>query len=156
MIRVDDVRQYLSNFEELKNEIQQLQQDIDTYKNMEIDIVMNSIISDMPKSNNISTITSRVEYIAIKRADYIQVLERQLHDKIRIVQAINSVLSTITKLDRYIIHRRYFDIKIGQRTPSMEKIAEEMQTTTKTIWTSENKVLVGIIKAYYGQKNKPC
>ncbi|MGE5437504.1 MAG: hypothetical protein ACM3O3_09785 [Syntrophothermus sp.] len=70
------IRYLLHNFDGLPEQIKQLQEDIITYKNMEIDYVMNQAISDIPHPRG--TITKKVEICSIKRADHILNLEKEL------------------------------------------------------------------------------
>ena len=146
MLTIKDVRQYLQSFDSLKSEIQQITETINIYKNMEIDVIITQVITDMPRGCNIS---SNVEFIAIKRADYIGKLEQELHDKLTMISAINNALAQLNNLKKGVVYLRYINSKIGEKTPSMNVIAHELNLTISDVWRIENSFFKNVIREYY-------
>lgn len=146
----NEVRYYLHNLEGLDNKINRLQQDIVIYKGMGIEYVMTTKVTDMPKAP-MSSITSKVEIEAVRRADYIKKLEQRLNEYVQIRSAILNVLDGLKELDKEIIRLKYLHCEQGQRKCSYSKIANILHYCENEIKRREYNVIINIIKCYFTQ-----
>jgi len=104
-MNTNTIRYYLHDYENLKKEVKNLQEALDTYKKMNISGLKATVITDEPKTHNN---VSKTEIMALTRIEYIADLENKLDEKMRLLIAINSVYYYLREPARSIIEMRYF------------------------------------------------
>ena len=142
------IRYYLYNIDGLKEEILRIERMIHDHKNMEINCIKVNQITDMPLNNSISSITSRVELISIRRADYISSLEQDLFDKSRLLNAMLSTITYLRPLDKQIIELKYRQLQ-GVHNNTWHQVADKVGYTVVFCQKIEGSVIKRIIAKYY-------
>jgi len=104
-MNTNEIRFYLHNYYNLKKELKNLQEALDTYKKMNISGLKATVITDEPKTHNN---VSKTEIMALTRIEYIADLENELDEKMRLLIAINNVYYYLKEPARSIIEMRYF------------------------------------------------
>ena len=145
-----EIRYHLHNLDGLHKEMKRIQAEIDSFNSMDIDYIIVSVISDMPRTPG-STITSKVENKAIQRVEYVNKLKMELAKIIMIQSAIYSVLNCIrpNSFEHQVISMRYF---AGQgECNKLEYIASKLKKNLKDVQKSEHGTICKIYERHRNQ-----
>jgi len=133
-----ETRYYLHNWEALKEDIQILQSDIDSYKKMDISSIKISRVTDMPRSA--STETSSLETLVLDRLTHIMRLENELLYLKMMHRSIQSTINKLNTREAKIIHMRYLDRETGKRQPTYEMISRKVHLCISYIKHIDNRI----------------
>ena len=144
-MKAKEVRYYLHNLDGLKEDIRNIQESIELYRNMDIEYTITPILSHLPIHHEND---SKVERCVIKRVEYIEQLQRDLMYKHIILDAITSVLNYIhtTSTEYTVIYLRYFDKRKGRSDNSFQYIAQKLNYTKRRIQSIDEKIISSICK----------
>jgi hypothetical protein len=117
------------------------------HKTMDIDYVMVHVMKEISTSS-IGNIASKVEFSAIKRADYIVSLEHDRVQKERMLHAILSILGYLRPLEKKIIELKYREIQ-GYNNLTWGQVADKVGYTVVFCQKKEGGVVKRIIAKYY-------
>jgi hypothetical protein len=168
----DTVRYYLHNLDGLRQEIADINADLEQYRAMSIESFQVNEDSDPYKDNPDPTIifpkgkiktfsntavnfspghysdNSSTESLAIHRADFIAYLEKQLFDKKIMLAAINCVLYYLDNIDKKIIYYRYGNGSQDNEHMPWWKAAKEICYDKDTLRHKDQQICDGIIRNY--------
>jgi hypothetical protein len=146
ILRTNEIRFYLHSYDGLQREIENLSKQLEEYRRMNISGIKAQVITDMPICHSN---TSRTEEQALKRVEYMQDLETEIDQKMRILRAINSVYFYLSEPERSILEMRYFRIPIGKPKASWFEISEEVILSEQRCKNIDSKLVKDIqIKMY--------
>jgi DNA-directed RNA polymerase specialized sigma subunit len=101
-----EIRFNLYCFDNLKIEIENLKQQLEEYRKMDFSSMKAQVITDMPICH---TGASKTENMALERIDYIEKLEHEIDNKMRLYRSIDSVILFLKHNYMAILNNRYFD-----------------------------------------------
>lgn len=100
-----EIRIYLHNFENLKEEIKNLQEDLAIYEKLEKDGLRSSFVSDMPRTSKMGSV---IEHQVMGRPIFILKIKEEIDTKMKLRRAIESVVLYLSPKKKEIIELRYF------------------------------------------------
>ncbi len=142
-MKAKEVRYYLHNLDGLKEDIRNIQESIELYRNMDIEYTITPILSHLPIHHEND---SKVERCVIKRVEYIEQLQRDLMYKHMILDAITSVLNYVhtTSTEYTVMYLRYFDKQKGRSDNSFKDIAQKLNYTESRVEKIDRKIINNI------------
>jgi len=154
-MNTNEIRFYLHNYYNLKRELKNLQEALDTYKKMNISGLQATIITKEPKTHNN---TSKTELMALTRIEYIIDLENEIDGKMRLIKAIDSVYYYLKEPARTILEMRYFitpmQNDIRQPKYSWDKISLEVDKSVAYCKEIDCKIVKKIQEKLLGDELK--
>jgi hypothetical protein len=128
-MKANEIRYHLHNFEQLKDEIVELTENLREYRDMEIDAFRVPVNDGMPKH---FTQSSQVETVAIPRLAYIEKQENRLFYLKSILAAINHVIKQypVESLEWKILKLRYLK-KDNGKTMDWERVADKINYSSE-------------------------
>lgn len=122
-MNTNEIRFYLHNYDNLKEEVKNLQDALDQYRRMDISGIKAQVITDMPICHSS---TSKTELMALTRVEYTAGLMDELDHKMRLLLSINSIIFYIPEDQKEIIRWRYLEIPIGRAKYNWVEIGDRV------------------------------
>lgn len=148
------MRYYLHNLDGLRQEIADINADLEQYKamssesfkvNEDPDIIPNKPDSDGSQHQKHNS-HSNVEQLAVNRADFISRLEQELFDKKTMLSAINCVLYYLNSYDRQV-DKQIIQLRYTEHLP-WAVIARKLNYDRDTLWHRDCRIIDEIISNY--------
>jgi len=143
-LKPNEIRYWLHNLDGLKAEIEETEDSLKEYRQMEIDAFIIPVPSDMPHSRNVS---SQVEQIAIPRLTQIENMENRLFYLRTMLASINTVVNAYPKdSNEYkMLYLRYLSGKNNRWTD----IADTLNYSERHIKRLDNLIVGKILSIFY-------
>lgn len=148
------VRYYLHNLDGLKQEIADINADLEQYRAMSSDSLLVDADPDpYPSGHDLNEYSggvhnqsSHAERVAVKRADFIARLEQELFDKKTMLSAINCVLYYLNSYDRQV-DKQIIQLRYTEHLP-WAVIARKLNYDRDTLWHRDCRIIDEIISNY--------